>query len=120
MACTAAPQAYADTDRQALESRGAGRQRRPGGLDVFYNISTYLFKDMGNGTEPSPLLETKVGSGELGAKTGKGFYEWVGESGKAVILSAVIGVLRRTVAFDMVRGAPWPHAARLCGSARRI
>lgn len=91
-----------------------------GGLDVFYNISTYLFKDMGNGTEPSPLLETKVGSGELGAKTGKGFYEWVGESGKAVILSAVIGVLRRTVAFDMVRGAPWPHAARLCGSARRI
>ena len=27
-----------------------------GGLDVFYNISTYLFDDMYNGTGPSPLL----------------------------------------------------------------
>ena len=27
-----------------------------GGLDVFYNISTYLFDDMDNGTGPSPLL----------------------------------------------------------------
>lgn len=56
-----------------------------GGLDVFYNISTYLFKDMDNGTEPSPLLEAKVKAGELGAKTGKGFYEWEGETGREII-----------------------------------
>ena len=31
-----------------------------GGLDVFYNISTYLFDDMDNGTGPSPLLAEKV------------------------------------------------------------
>lgn len=56
-----------------------------GGLDVFYNISTYLFNDMDNSTEPSPLLESKVAGGELGAKTGRGFYEWTGESGKNLI-----------------------------------
>lgn len=56
-----------------------------GGLDVFYNISAYLLKDMDNGTDPSPLLESKVENGELGAKTGKGFYEWSGERGKAII-----------------------------------
>lgn len=39
-----------------------------GGLDTFYNVSTYLLKDMDNGTEPSPLLEAKVQAGDLGPK----------------------------------------------------
>lgn len=56
-----------------------------GGLDTFYNISTYLFKDMDNGTEPSPLLAWKVQDGNLGTKTGRGFYEWQGEDGQRII-----------------------------------
>ncbi|MBT1174678.1 3-hydroxyacyl-CoA dehydrogenase family protein [Bifidobacterium sp. LC6] len=56
-----------------------------GGLDVFYNISTYLFDDMDNGTGPSPLLAEKVKEGNLGAKTGRGFFSWQGEDGKRVI-----------------------------------
>lgn len=54
-----------------------------GGLDVFYNISTYLFDDMDNGTGPSPLLAEKVREGNLGAKTGQGFFSWQGEDGQA-------------------------------------
>ena len=38
---------------------------------MFYNISTYLFDDMDNGTGPSPPLAEKVKSGNLGAKTGQ-------------------------------------------------
>lgn len=56
-----------------------------GGLDVFYNISTYLFDDMDNGTGPSPLLAEKVKAGDLGAKTGRGFFSWQGEAGKRII-----------------------------------
>lgn len=56
-----------------------------GGLDVFYNISTYLFDDMDNGTGPSPLLAEKVKAGNLGAKTGRGFFSWQGETGKRII-----------------------------------
>nr|WP_223847499.1 3-hydroxyacyl-CoA dehydrogenase family protein [Bifidobacterium callitrichos] len=56
-----------------------------GGLDVFYNISTYLFDDMDNGTGPSPLLTEKVKAGDLGAKTGRGFFSWQGETGKRII-----------------------------------
>ncbi|WP_055427218.1 3-hydroxyacyl-CoA dehydrogenase family protein [Bifidobacterium aesculapii] len=56
-----------------------------GGLDVFYNISTYLFDDMDNGTGPSPLLAEKVKAGDLGAKTGRGFFSWQGETGKRII-----------------------------------
>ena len=65
-----------------------------GGLDVFYNISTYLFDDMDNGTGPSPLLAEKVKEGNLGAKTGQGFFSWQGEDGKRIIESRNKALLR--------------------------
>ena len=68
-----------------------------GGLDTFYNVSTYLLKDMDNGTEPSPLLEAKVQAGDLGAKTGRGFYEWTGETGRAVIRQRDENLIRQLV-----------------------
>lgn len=65
-----------------------------GGLDVFYNISTYLFDDMDNGTGPSPLLAEKVKEGNLGAKTGQGFFSWQGEDGKRIIEARNKALLR--------------------------
>ncbi|MBU3180203.1 3-hydroxyacyl-CoA dehydrogenase family protein [Clostridium psychrophilum] len=50
-----------------------------GGLDIFNNISSYLFKDLCNYTEPSKLLMDKVKQGEIGSKSGKGFYNWTPE-----------------------------------------
>lgn len=47
-----------------------------GGLDVFNNISSYLFKDLCNYTEPSALLNEKVKENKLGTKSGEGFYKW--------------------------------------------
>ena len=46
------------------------------GLDVVNSISQYLYKDLCNSIEPSDLMEKKVQSGELGSKSGKGFYNW--------------------------------------------
>ncbi|MHC1685177.1 MAG: 3-hydroxyacyl-CoA dehydrogenase family protein [Clostridiaceae bacterium] len=50
-----------------------------GGLDIFYNIATYLLKDLDNSTEPSQLLKSKLDQGSLGGKSGKGFYNWTTE-----------------------------------------
>lgn len=47
-----------------------------GGLDIFNNISSYLFEDLCNYTEPSKLLEGKVEDHKLGVKSGEGFYKW--------------------------------------------
>lgn len=46
------------------------------GLDVVYAVDSYLFKDLCNSTEPSKLMKMKVKNGELGSKSGKGFYNW--------------------------------------------
>ncbi|MBU3136401.1 3-hydroxyacyl-CoA dehydrogenase family protein [Clostridium gasigenes] len=47
-----------------------------GGLDIFNNISSYLFRDLCNYIEPSKLMKEKVSENKLGTKTGEGFYKW--------------------------------------------
>ena len=47
------------------------------GLDVRLAIARYLHKELHDAQyAPPAILEAKVGAGELGKKTGKGFYEW--------------------------------------------
>jgi 3-hydroxybutyryl-CoA dehydrogenase len=47
------------------------------GLDVVRDIENVYYRESGDpGDAPPPLLEEKVAKGELGIKTGKGFYEY--------------------------------------------
>ena len=46
------------------------------GLDTMLFICEVLEKELGTFYKPSPLLKRLVESGQLGAKTGSGFYTW--------------------------------------------
>ena len=46
------------------------------GLDLILSIHDYIFKSLESSREPSPLLKEKISRGELGFKSGKGFYHW--------------------------------------------
>jgi 3-hydroxybutyryl-CoA dehydrogenase len=46
------------------------------GLDVRLSIAEYLSKELGERFTPPQLLRDKVARGELGKKSGRGFYEW--------------------------------------------
>ncbi|HEY3262769.1 MAG TPA: 3-hydroxyacyl-CoA dehydrogenase family protein, partial [Pseudonocardiaceae bacterium] len=46
------------------------------GLDVRLAIAEYLAATLGERFTPPPLLRDKVAKGELGRKTGRGFYDW--------------------------------------------
>src|SRR4029077_6308739 len=49
------------------------------GLDVRLAIADYLYRTLEEPQfEPPPILRDKVARGELGKKTGKGFYTWGG------------------------------------------
>ncbi len=55
-----------------------------GGLDVFYKVGSYLFKDLDDSKEVSPLLKEHFEKGEFGVKSGKGFYDYSDGRGEEV------------------------------------
>ncbi|PMR72093.1 3-hydroxyacyl-CoA dehydrogenase NAD-binding domain-containing protein [Billgrantia endophytica] len=55
---------------------GPLRQRDLNGLDTHLNIARYLYDDLSSSRTPAKLLENHVAEGFLGAKAGRGFYEW--------------------------------------------
>jgi len=50
------------------------------GLDMTLAIHDYILKYIDSSPSPSPLLRGKVKRGELGFKTGQGFYTWSAEA----------------------------------------
>ncbi|MFC7365003.1 MULTISPECIES: 3-hydroxyacyl-CoA dehydrogenase family protein [Bhargavaea] len=55
-----------------------------GGLDVFKSISDYLFRDLSTLQASGETLDSLVGSGKLGVKSGEGFYDWGGNHSEKV------------------------------------
>ena len=56
-----------------------------GGMDTFFYAYDYLAEKLGEKYRPPGLLRHKVRSGELGIKSGKGFYRYTDESIKQII-----------------------------------
>ena len=46
------------------------------GLDLCQNVQRTVLPEISNRTDPSPLFAELVDNGNLGYKTGKGFYDW--------------------------------------------
>ena len=49
-----------------------------GGLGLWYNITDRLFKVISKSEKPPEALRQKVEAGELGLKSGKGFFDYAG------------------------------------------
>ena len=67
------------------------------GWDIVSSIASSVLPHLASTTEVSPILREKVERGELGMKTGKGFYEWTPETADALrqrIANALIEIER--------------------------
>ena len=54
------------------------------GLDVIEAVHQYLLPDLDNSTAPQPGLHVRVAAGDVGVKSGRGFYDWEGNRGRDV------------------------------------
>ena len=59
---------------------GPALQRDHAGIEVHTAAATTTYPTLSNATVPAKTLREKVARGQLGMKTGKGFYEWTPES----------------------------------------
>jgi 3-hydroxybutyryl-CoA dehydrogenase len=60
-----------------------------GGLDTWLEVSRNLFPEISGQTDASSLLLEKVGKGELGTKSGRGFYKWKEGHGPASLAGKI-------------------------------
>ena len=47
-----------------------------GGVDILYHAGNYLAEKLGPRFAPPPIIKEKMEAGDLGLKTGKGFYDY--------------------------------------------
>ena len=60
------------------------RGRKAAGWDTISAIIDQLFPDLETGSETPELVSAMVERGDLGIKSGQGFYEWNDEKGAAL------------------------------------
>jgi enoyl-CoA hydratase/3-hydroxyacyl-CoA dehydrogenase len=65
------------------------------GIDVGYHVLEYMHEVLGDAYEPCPLLAEKVEAGNLGKKTGKGFYDYEDGEGAQVPSDEIRDDVRR-------------------------
>lgn len=56
-----------------------------GGVNIFHNVGSYMFKELSNSQEVSSLLKELYEAGNYGVKSGKGFYDYSGNKGEKAI-----------------------------------
>lgn len=65
------------------------------GIDVGFHVLEYMHEVLGDAYRPCPLLAEKVEEGNLGKKTGSGFYDYEDGDGAQIPTDAVDGDVRR-------------------------
>ena len=55
------------------------------GLDTALAVGNRIFQHLSNSTEPSPILAQKVQRGELGIKSGRGWFDYTGKSREKIL-----------------------------------
>jgi len=74
-----------------------------GGLDVFYEISSYLFKELSNDEMPPKSLKKLIDQNHLGFKTGHGFYKYSDEDRDEIIRKRDLYFIRQWELINEVK-----------------
>jgi 3-hydroxybutyryl-CoA dehydrogenase len=65
------------------------------GLDLVEYLHSYLLADLDTQSGPNAVLKERVARGDLGAKTGRGFYDWSTHSAADVVRARDTELLER-------------------------
>jgi 3-hydroxybutyryl-CoA dehydrogenase len=69
------------------------------GLDICATVSGRVFPGLSNATGPSKLVVEKVEKGELGIKSGKGWYDYSGKTREEVLAEKNLALIKQLKLF---------------------
>jgi 3-hydroxybutyryl-CoA dehydrogenase len=75
-----------------------------GGLDVFYNVAGYLFKDLSNMDKAPDSFSKLIENGKLGIKTGQGFYHYEAGSREEILRKRDLYFVRQWKLIQETKG----------------
>ncbi len=87
-----------------LACSGPMEQQDLSGLDTLSRGQQQLFKVISSSTEPSSLMMEKVERGELGVKSGKGWYDYKGRTRAQILEERDRKLLKQLVLFNQNQG----------------
>lgn len=73
------------------------------GLDIYHPVSNYLNKDLDKSQGVAPIVEEMVNKGNLGLKSGKGFYDYSGTDIKVLMGERIKKLLLLLKDLDYVK-----------------
>jgi 3-hydroxybutyryl-CoA dehydrogenase len=82
-----------------LANLGPLAQADLNGLDTVLRGNTQIYRYLCNATEPSPIIAEKVKKGDLGLKSGKGYYDYRGASKERVTEKVERNLLKQLILF---------------------
>ncbi|OGO22880.1 MAG: hypothetical protein A2144_02520 [Chloroflexi bacterium RBG_16_50_9] len=85
-----------------LASLGPFAQLDINGLDTVMRGNEQIYKVLSNTTEPSPAIVEKVKRGELGLKSGQGYYDYRGKSKEQIIEERDRNLLKQLILFNQL------------------
>jgi 3-hydroxybutyryl-CoA dehydrogenase len=80
-----------------------------GGVDILYHASRHLRQALGSDRFAGPaIVDDLIAAGDLGLKTGRGFYDWsgAGDERRVEVLRRVVGLLRHMELLPEARSLP--------------
>jgi 3-hydroxybutyryl-CoA dehydrogenase len=75
------------------------------GLDTLLAVNNYLFKHIDSRTDESEMLAEMVNKGQLGVKSGRGFYDYQGKSKAGVIEEQNRKLLEQLALFNKMESS---------------
>jgi 3-hydroxybutyryl-CoA dehydrogenase len=76
-----------------------------GGLDVFFHVSSYLFKELSNAEKPPDSFKDLIEQGHLGIKAGRGFYEYAADARDEILRKRDLYFIRQWKLINEVKKA---------------
>jgi len=72
------------------------------GLDTVLRASEQIYNELNNAKKPHSILEEKVKRGELGVKSGKGWYDYTGRSIMQILAERDRKLLQQLALFNQM------------------